>query len=149
MSAVAIPTDFHAERAVIGCCLISRAGARLAHQRLHEGAFYDRRCARVFTASVDPRVDEADDQHRPNSDAAQEARISTIADLTNVWWSWLWDVAGDCPVAVDVSGSWAKRVLVAAEQRRLMAVAVELHEAASRGDKKTIARLTQDVARAA
>lgn len=133
--------DLYAEHVVAACAAASRHGAELAHERLDAADFTSRTFAAVFTASVD--VDDAPmptdleastwaRTHLAGEDPASiwpsELRLAEIARRVQAPVEHIVQLVARRPVAEDITGKYANRVLAAARQRRLQETVVELHE---------------------
>jgi replicative DNA helicase len=124
-----VPFDRWAEEAVIGCCVDSARGYRLATSRLSAADFYHPKHRRIFLACAD--AGHLDDPTYETLDA----RIALVANAACVDECEVRRLVDDRPVRRDKSGGFARRVLQRSQERHLMAVSRDVYNSLGSGDQ--------------
>lgn len=154
--------DTYAEMAIVGCCAASEHGARLAHDRLTVDHFTVPAFAAVFRATADlpdmPRPTDEDAStwararladEDPPSIWPGELRLVELARRLRCPLQDLEQLVAQRPVADDISGTYALRLIAALHERRIQADVVELHELLRRpaaGDHRRAGELASTIA---
>jgi hypothetical protein len=136
---VLIPIDEEAEEHIVGMCVATRYGQRLAYERLNPADFYLLHVRRAFEAAGMAELLAA--EARTNEGFRFDVRVAKIAQLATVDPRWLEKCVDERPTLVDKNGVCAARVKDASWRRSVMRWAADVHEAAGNGDHAALERL--------
>ncbi|MGD0880103.1 MAG: hypothetical protein ABSB09_00855 [Acidimicrobiales bacterium] len=130
MGDVAIPWDKDAEE-IVAAFVVGDMESALAASKVLDGTdFYDRRLGRIFSIAVQLTAISAEDD-----------RVHAVAELADVDFEWLVSFTDNRPARRDRTGAYARSVREKARRRRVMGIAAQLYNGASRAETATLSQM--------
>lgn len=111
-------TDPYAEAVIAGCAIDSPEAAALAHSRLTAADFHDPSLADLFACSLDLPAEQPDHHADPYGPMLHEQRAHAAAQHCDIRPDDIAQILAWRPVMADTAGTYAHRVLAAAQARR-------------------------------